>query len=105
MEKCIKRSMGRFMEGSHYFPPLALFYDVHFRPTNPKISMPLAPKCFYFEGKRAPKKTEIFWSKFSKNVQTRHFDLLFYLICLRRKNFGRNRVIIMFWARSENQFG
>ena len=44
-----------------------------------------------------------FLSTFSKSAQKRRFDLLF-LIRLRLKNFGQNRVFIKFWERSENQF-
>ena len=39
-----------------------LFYDIHFRRTNPKIFLkaPWAPIYFNFEGERAPK-TLLFW--------------------------------------------
>ena len=49
---------GRFREGvGRLFSPLLLFYDIHFRPTDPEIFLEAHWAPFYsnFEGKRAPK--------------------------------------------------
>ena len=56
-------------------PPFDTFSEIHFCPTDPKIFLkaPLAPIYTNLEGERAPKKNEIFLSKFFKKCPKRLF--------------------------------
>ena len=61
-------------------PPLVKFSEIRFGPTNPEIFLKalLAPIYTNFEEDRAPKKTQIYWSKFSKKCPKTAFYLFFY---------------------------
>ena len=50
-------------------------------------------------------KNAIFWSKFSKKCLKTLFLASFSKFCLRPRKFDQNRVCLMLWNSSENQFG
>ena len=57
-----------------------------------------------FEGRAHTKKTRSFGQKLSKSVQKDFFVLLFQKIAGLTKNW-QNRVLIVIWECSKNQFG
>ena len=59
-------------------PPWVLFYDIHFRPSNPKTFLK-APSPIYTnaKGQRAPKKNFI-GQKFPKSAKNGIFDLFLF---------------------------
>ena len=63
-------------------PPLMLFSEIHYWPTESEIfqKTPSAPIYTNFEGERAPKKTLFFSSKFSKSAQKRLFYVFFKIL-------------------------
>ena len=77
-------------------PPFVLFWDIYFLVTDQKnyLKTHSAPPIYInFEGGARAKKTPVFRPVF------------FSKFCLRRRNFGQNRVFVMLWESSENQFG
>ena len=71
-------------------PLLVLFYDIHFRVTNPKIFLK-APIYTIFEGERAKRKNA--------------YLTFFFQNLLATQIFGHNRDLIVFCECSENQLG
>ena len=57
-------------------------------------------------GERTPKKTRFSCQTFQKKGLKTHFSACFFSkFCLWRRSFGKNRVFVMIWESSENQFG
>ena len=61
-----------------------------------------APTYINFEGGARGEKTQFFGQKFLKSALKRIF---FSKVCMRPITFGQNRVFIVIWKSSENQFG
>ena len=82
--------------------PLCTILRNSYLVTDPKIFLkaPWAPICTNFEREARAKKSQFFWSKFSKKgLKTSTFGLFFF------QNFDQNRVFLLIWKSSENQFG
>ena len=88
-------------------PLFDTFSEIHFWPTDPKnfLKAPLAPIYINFKGKRAPKKSDFFLSKFFKKCPKTAFFNVFSKICLRRRKFCQNRGKTVLGESSKNQFG
>ena len=83
------------------FPPMVLFFGIHFLPTNTKVCLMYTN----FKG-GARLKNVFFWSNFSKKWQNTAFLTCFFFKNLpRAQEYWSNWVFIVFWERSDNQFG
>ena len=56
-------------------------------------------------GECAPEKTQFFGQNYPKCLKRLLWPVFFSKFCLRRIKLGQNRVFLMLWESSENQFG
>ena len=74
------------------------------RPTLNFLKASSAPLHANFEGEHTSKRCTFGAKTFQKLSKNGIFDL-FFLISLAEQKFGQNRVLIVLWERSKNQYG
>ena len=86
--------------------PFVLVCDIHFGNGPQKFSQgALSANIYKFWGGSARRKNSIFfWSKFSKKCLKSVFWLDLKKNCQRRRNIDQNRLFLVLWQCSENQF-
>ena len=88
-------------------PPLCTILRYPNWVTDPKnvLKEPLAPIYTNFKGGARAKKTQFFWTKFSKKWLKTPFLACFSEFWLRRRKFDQNEVFLVLWESSENKIG